>query len=37
MNPAIKDTCIGPDDAERGKIEQGRAVPFMSEATYDKY
>ena len=35
MNQAIKDSCSGPGDAERGKIEQRPAVPFVSEATYD--
>ena len=32
MNQAIKDSCSGPGDAERGKIEQRPAVPFVSEA-----
>ena len=35
MNQTIKDSCSGSGDAERGKIEQRPAVPFVSEATYD--
>ena len=35
MNQAIKDYRSGPGDAKRGKIEQGPALPFVSETTYD--
>ena len=36
MNAAIASVCSKAGDAEKGNIEIRPAVPFVSEATYDK-